>query len=185
MRLKTLAQVSLLGVALMIGGSVAMAADNQADWTTTLKVKLALLDKLGTDSLHVDVDSNAGAVTLKGTVGKRETLELAETIAESVPGVKSVQNDLHLESSMTNPSKAGATVGEAEAEVKDAALETKIRLALIEKMGADGFKIGTDVASGVVTLAFGKDFAAARREEASKLVKGVAGVTKVVTIDKP
>jgi hypothetical protein len=40
----------------LIGGSAAYAADNQADWATTLNVKLALLTKLGTDSLHVDVD---------------------------------------------------------------------------------------------------------------------------------
>ena len=30
------------------------------DWSTTLKVKLALLEKLGTDSLRVDVDTEDG-----------------------------------------------------------------------------------------------------------------------------
>jgi hypothetical protein len=53
MNSKTLAKIALIG-ALLIGGSAAQAADNQADWTVTLNVKLALLDKLGTDSLHVD-----------------------------------------------------------------------------------------------------------------------------------
>ena len=162
MRLKTLAQIALVG-AVLIAGSAANAADNLADWTTTLNVKLALLDKLGTDSLHVDVDANAGALLLKGTVDKRETRELAATIAKSVAGVESVENDIRVEASVANPNKSGVAAGETEAELKDAVLSTKIRLALVNQMGLDGFKIGTEVANGVVTLEFGSDFAAARR----------------------
>ena len=78
MTLKTLAKMALVG-AVLIGGSAANAADNQADWTTTLNVKLLLLNKLGTDSLKIEVDTVAGAVTLTGTAAKRETVELAET----------------------------------------------------------------------------------------------------------
>jgi osmotically-inducible protein OsmY len=183
MKLKTLAKMALVG-AMLIGGSAANAADNKADWTTTLNVKLVLLEKLGTDSLHIDVDSNAGALMLKGTVGKRETRELAETVTKSVAGVKSVKNDILVEASVENPSKAGVAAGEAEAEVKDAVLSTRIRLALVDKMGSDGFKIGTEAANGVVTLAFDNSFVAARRKEAAKVVKGVEGVTSVVSIDK-
>jgi osmotically-inducible protein OsmY len=183
MKLKTLAKMALVGT-LLIGGSAANAADTKADWTTTLSVKLALLEKLGTDSLHVDVDSNAGALMLKGTVTKRETRELAETVAKSVAGVNSVKNDILVEASVANPNKAGVAAGEAEAEVKDTVLSTRIRLALVDKMGSDGFKIGTEAANGVVTLAFDKSFVAARRQEATKVVKGVDGVTSVVSIDK-
>ena len=183
MKMKTLVKTVLIG-AVLIGGTAANAADNQADWTTTLNVKLALLNKLGTDSLHVDVDSNAGALMLKGTVDKRETRELAGTIAKSVDGVTSVQNDILLEASVENPDKAGVAAGEAEAEVKDAVLATRVRLALVRKMGADGFKIGTEAADGVVTLRFGPDFTAARREVATKAIKYVTGVTKVLAVHK-
>ncbi len=183
MRQKTFATMVLIA-AVLIAGNALNASDDQADWLTTLNVKLALLNKLGVDSLHVDVDSTAGAVTLHGTVGKRETRELAETIAKSVTGVKSVRNDLHLETSEASPGKAGAAAAEAEAEVKDAVLETKIRLALVDKMGSDGFRIGTEAANGVVTLEFERDFAAARRYEATRIVKAVDGVTKVVSVDK-
>lgn len=182
MTLKTLAKMALVG-AVLIGGSAANAADNQADWTTTLNVKLLLLNKLGTDSLHIDVDAAAGAVTLTGTAVKRETVELAETVAKSVAGVKSVKNDIHLESNEANPSKTSVAAGEAEAELKDTVLQTKVKLALVEKMGTDGFKINTDVASGVVSLAFESDFSAARRQEAAKIAKGVEGVTKVVSVE--
>jgi len=182
MRLKTLVMMSLIG-AVLIGVGAANAADTKEDWITTLNVKLALLNKLGTDSMRVDVDSNAGAVTLKGTVDKRETRELAETVATSVAGVSSVANDILLEASVANPNKAGVAAGEAEAELKDAILATKIRLALVDRMGTDGFRIATEVADGVVTLGFDREFAAARRQEAGKVVKGVEGVTKVVTVD--
>jgi len=181
--MKTLVKLVLIG-AVLIGGAAANAADNQADWTTTLNVKLALLNQLGTDSLHVDVDSNTGALTLKGTVDKRETRELAGTIAKAVAGVTSVQNDILLEASVENPDKAGVAAGEAAAELKDAVLATRVRLVLVERMGADGFKIGTEAANGVVTLRFGQDFAAAQREKATKHVRNVTGVTKVLAIHK-
>ena len=74
--------------------------------------------------------------------------------------------------------------GETEAELEDALLQTKVRLALVDKMGSDGFEIGTDAASGVVTLEFEKDFTAGRRQEAAQVVQSVDGVKKVVQVDK-
>ena len=121
MNLKTVAKIALIG-AMLIGGSAAQAADTQADWTVTLNVKLALLEKLGTDSLHMEVDTTAGDVTLKGTVVKRETLELAQSVVKSVAGVKSVKNDLHVQANVDNPSSTAVAAGETEAEVKDATL---------------------------------------------------------------
>ncbi|MEO8195109.1 MAG: BON domain-containing protein [Thermoanaerobaculia bacterium] len=183
MNLKTVAKIALIG-AMLVGGSAAQAADTQADWTVTLNVKLALLEKLGTDSLHMDVDTNAGDVTLKGTVVKRETLELAQSVANSVAGVKSVKNDLHVQANVDNPSSTAVAAGETEAEVKDSMLATKVRLALIGKMGMDGFNITTAAANGVVTLEFDKAINNARRTEAAKVVKSVDGVVKVISLDR-
>ena len=183
MRIRTFVKMALVG-AVLIGSTAAIAGDEPADWTTKLKVKLALLEKLGTDSLHIDVEADAGALTLRGTVDKRETRELAETVAKSVVGVEKIDNEVRLEASVANPNKAGVVAGEAEAEVKDAVLATKIRLALGDKMGSDGFRIGTAVADGVVTLEFNRDFATARRQEASKVVEGVEGVNKVISVEK-
>lgn len=167
----------------LTAGGMALA-DDKADWTTTLQVKLALLDKLGTDSLQVDVDTVEGAVALNGTVDDRETLELASTVAKSVSGVHSVKNNLRLEGAVKNPSAAGAAATEAEAELKDAVLETKIRLALLDKLGTDGFKIGTEAASGVVTLEFEPAWDADLRKQAIAAARSVDGVSKVVSVDK-
>lgn len=171
-----------LAVLLVLGTAGLASADSADDARTTLKVKLALLDKLGADSLHVDVDSAGGRVVLRGTVAKRETMELAETVAESVTGVADVDNDLQVTS--PQPSKAGSAVGEAEAEVRDAVLASKVRLALVDKMGTDGFRIGTDVANGVVTLEFDRDMATERRKDAMATVKTVDGVAKVLSVEE-
>lgn len=149
-----------------------------------MNVKLALLNKLGSDALHIDVDTHGGAVNLTGTVAKRETKELASTVTKSVKGVASIDNDLELASTKADPNQVGAAVGEAEAEVKDAMLETQIRFALLEKLGSEGVKVGTEAASGVVTLEFEKDWSSARRQEAIAAVKTIDGVHKVVTVDK-
>jgi osmotically-inducible protein OsmY len=95
-----------------------------------------------------------------------------------------VKNDILLAASEANPSKTSVAAGETEAELKDALLSTKIRLALVEQMGSDGFAIGTEVADGVVTLEFERKLVAARRAEANKVVKAVDGVTKVVSVVK-
>jgi len=175
--------LALLGA--LVLAPAAFAADTmQADGVTTLNVKLALLNKLGTDSLRIDVDTMGGAVHLKGTVQKRETSELATTVAKSVTGVKTVNNDLKVAAAEANPSKTDAVTKEAEAELKDTVLETKVRIALVDKLGTDGFKVSTEAASGVITLSYDKDLAAARRTEAANVVKGVEGVTKVVNVDQ-
>lgn len=187
MKMKTFVTIALVGIAL-IGATAAQAStkapNTQADWTTTLNVKLALLEKLGTDSLHVDVSSLGGEVTLVGTVDKRETMELASTVAKSVAGVVDVENEIRLEANVANPSKPAAVAGEVDAEVKDAVLETRLRLVLIDKMGGDGFKIGTDVASGVVTLTFDHGFMSDRRKQAVAIATAMTGVSKVVAVDK-
>ena len=47
-----------------------------------------------------------------------------------------------------------------------------------------GMMARTDAASGVVTLAFDHDMRSARREEATTVARGVAGVSKVISVDK-
>jgi osmotically-inducible protein OsmY len=164
-------------VVLLAGVSALRAADETMSWTTTLKVKLALLEKLGGDALRVDVDTVGDEVRLGGAVAKRETAELAETIARSVAGVARVDNDLVV----AEPTGAAT---EAEAEVKDAVLESKVRLALIDKLGSDGFRIGTEAASGVVTLEIPAGMSSERRRDAEAATRKVSGVEKVVSVDK-
>ena len=54
------------------------------------------------------------------------------------------------------------------------------RVARIHKLPS----VGTEAASGVVTLEFGPELGSDRRALAVKAVEGVEGVTKVVSVDK-
>lgn len=149
-----------------------------------LRVKLELLQKLGTDALRIDVDNQGGAVRFAGEVRKRATAELAEDVAKKVSGVTSVANDLTVAGEPAPTADADAFVAEAEREVSDAALEVRVRLALVDRLGSDGFRIGTDAASGVVTLEFPAGMERSRRRDAMATAEKVKGVEKVVALDK-
>ncbi|MEO8504350.1 MAG: BON domain-containing protein [Acidobacteriota bacterium] len=176
---------TLLVAGLLAFGVAASASDDTNSALLGLKVKTALLEKLGVDALHVTVDSMGSAkVKLAGTVNKRATSELASTVAKSVVGVTFVDNDIKLAEYKDSKEKVGNAVTETEREVKDGLLEVKVREALISSLGGDGMKVGTEAASGTLTLAFPADFSAALRTQAETAAKGVSGVTKVVTLDK-
>jgi osmotically-inducible protein OsmY len=152
-----------------------------------LRVRLELLTKLGVDGLRVEVKADGGQVRLAGTVKKRATAELAEEIAGKVDGVTGVRNDIRVEgqaAASTTGEKVDAALSEAEKEAVDALLETKVTMALIDRLGSDGFRIGTDAASGVVTLEFPKAMEGSRRRDAVETAKKVAGVEKVIALDK-
>lgn len=61
----------------------------------TGKVKSALAADVGLKTVKIDVDSEGGVVTLKGTVDSADTLHRAETTARKVSGVTQVRNQLH------------------------------------------------------------------------------------------
>lgn len=160
-------------------------AEAKKESTTALglRVKLELLHKLGTDGVHVDVEAEGGKVVLAGEVKKRATAELAEEVARQVEGVASVENRIRVAGGDSG-SQVDRAMAEAENELADAALETSVHLALIDRLGSDGFRIGTDAASGVVTLEFPKSIEPDRRRDAVATAKKVQGVKKVVTLDK-
>jgi osmotically-inducible protein OsmY len=180
---KTIITVLALTCSLLAANAV-LASGDASDAMTTLKVKIQLLTKLGIDARSIDVDTEGGAVSLGGTVDKRETRELAGEVAAAVKGVASVDNNLQLESSLRQGKTVDSALTEAEAEVKDALLENRVQLALADRLGSDGFRIGVEAADGVVTLALEKSLAKARRQEAVKIAEGVHGVDRVIPIEK-
>jgi len=186
MRLRNavVALVFLLGLAACDHLQPAAAASEDSGRAVGLRVKLELLQKLGTDALRVDVDADGGKVRLSGEVKKRSTAELAEEVAKKVEGVTSVTNDLKVAGEPAPTSSADALLAEAEREVADAALEVKVRMALVDRLGSDGFRIGTEAASGVVTLEFPASIERSRRRDSVATAEKVSGVTKVVALDK-
>ncbi|MEO7336897.1 MAG: BON domain-containing protein, partial [Caldimonas sp.] len=70
------------------------AGEMAGDGALTLKVKSALIADPDIKSLHVDVDTKDGAVTLNGSVPSAANSERAASLAKGVDGVKSVDNKL-------------------------------------------------------------------------------------------
>jgi len=68
--------------------------DIGGDAALTAKVKTALSLNKHLAAGNIDVDSNNGAVTLRGDVSDDQARTLAETIASDTPGVREVQNHL-------------------------------------------------------------------------------------------
>jgi len=171
----------LMGAVAAVAAHAAPAESTGPDWMITAKVKLVLLEKLGADALEIDVDTNDGRVTLSGDVEKRESQELAARYAKSVAGVRSVKDELRLEAGGAQGNSAAA---KAEAEVKDAILESRLRIALINALGTDGFKIGTEAVNGVVLLEFDTDMPSSTRRKAVRVAQALEGVTRVTTTVK-
>jgi osmotically-inducible protein OsmY len=64
------------------------------DAALTAKVKTALANDAGLRTLKLDVDANSGVVTLKGQVDSDDAKKRIQEIAQAVPGVTWVQNQI-------------------------------------------------------------------------------------------
>lgn len=73
------------------------------DSVVTTKVKAALLDKLGTPSAQITVETFKGVVKLSGFVGSQDIISKAQNAAEGVKGVQSVENDLTVKGDQGSP----------------------------------------------------------------------------------
>jgi hyperosmotically inducible protein len=89
-----------LGLVLFSLGLTACASSSQSNnsyWSdseTTLRVKTALMDASVSDLSLVSVTTNHGVVELDGYVSSDQLQELAGTVAQGVPGVNQVENNL-------------------------------------------------------------------------------------------
>jgi osmotically-inducible protein OsmY len=144
---------------------------------TELKVRAALLEKLGTDALGIKVTVVGDRVTLTGAVSKRSTEELAEEVARSVEGVMKVDNRLEVVAS------GGQAGDDVDAEASDSLLESRVKMALASEIGRHAWNVEVEATDGVVSLR-GTVPDRQRREIAVKAAKNTKGVRKVVDLLK-
>jgi len=121
----------------------------------------------------IKTESKNGAVTLTGTVAEASHKSLAENTVESLPGVKSVDNQLTLKS-------------EGPAEHSDGWLGTKVKTTLLFHRNVRATKTDVNVTDGVVILS-GEASSQAQKElttEYASDVEGVKSVKNEMTIAK-
>lgn len=140
------------------------------------KVRLALLDVLGTDALRMEIDVNDGNVSLAGKVREPASRDRAGEVARMVVGVKEVKTDLSL---VPQGSDDVVPMDKLGKEVADRKIEARVRLRLLDEIGAGALQVNIKAADGTVTLSGnvdGRDL----REEAEGAAKGTEGVNRVI-----
>jgi len=155
------------------------APENSAarDMWITSKAKMRLMANSDTPALEINVDTNAGIVTLFGTVPTEQAKQAAAAEVRKVSGVRSVQNDLQI-------------VAEAKAE-RVAAEDEDVKAAIEKRLGARGdledSDIEVEVSNGVARLS-GSVHSQVDRVTALTVARATSGVRAVLdelALDSP
>lgn len=186
--LKSLTMIALLAACGGLAGTAPAQGERDAEVAESLlelKVRAALLEKLGSDLLDVGVDAEGGRVVLTGQVESRANQELAEEVALAVEGVDKVKNRLKVrpKADRDEDTPVADAVADAEHEVNDGLLESRIKVKLLGELGRRAFAIEVEATEGVVTLR-GKVPDEARRKIALDTAQSVSGVEEVIDLLK-
>jgi osmotically-inducible protein OsmY len=181
--------VALAGFALSVSAQestsavaeVAAQADAAVeDAILGLKVKTALLDKLGWEATRINVDVKTGTVWLTGKVKSRGTIGAAGEIAKAAEGVKELKNGLEVEGA-SDKGKVAQAVEHAQREVDDAVLESRVKGNLLQQMGRVAFSVEVEANGGIVSLT-GHVPDELRHKLALQTAERVSGVKKLVDL---
>jgi osmotically-inducible protein OsmY len=158
----TLALMAVVGTMLITSTSV-RAADTDSRIESSAAKSYTFKTYLKDDS--VKVDSKDGIVTLTGTVADASHKSMAENTVASLPGVKSVDNELLIN-------------GEQPAEHSDAWITAKVKTTLLfhRNVSATGTTVYT--LDGVVTLQ-GEASSMAQKELTTEYAKDIDNVKEV------
>lgn len=161
-------------------GGWAGEEENVEDASLATDIRLALIEKLGFDSLSINVDTTGGRVYLTGGVEKRATQELAEEVARSVPGVTKVENRLSLKGGSVETPLEHA-VSNTELEVQDAGLELRVGKNLLGEIGRHALSLEVESTDGVVSVR-GQVPDRQRKDLALRAAQETSGVKKVIDL---
>jgi osmotically-inducible protein OsmY len=149
------------------------------DATTTAAVKSKLLWSKQTDGMTTHVVTRSGKVTLTGNSDSQADKDLAGRLARSTNGVLSVDNQLVVDALKPTPvDSAKSTAKEAESEVADSWITTKVKSTLMYSSNVSGADISVSTNGGIVTLS-GLVDSGAERDLAIELAQNVRGVKSV------
>ena len=124
-----IAATAMIGMAACSSTRTQRAAGEQVDDAALLtSVKSALVSNTVTEAGEINVDVNRGVVKLSGFVDSSQEKSKAAQVAGSVDGVKSVQNDIAVQTK-------NESTGEV---IDDSVLTAKVKTALITSLGDEG-----------------------------------------------
>ena len=166
--LTTLAMTALLSLGQ--GAARAAAADTPDAWITA-KARIALMTTEGIDTWDLDVDTNAGVVTLHGKVETAAAKSAAERETRRLDGVKEVKNLLQVV-----PRPAREATNDA-----DDVIEDRVEQALAGVAALKGSDIDVASVNKSVVLLAGTTDTLDQHVKAIETVYAVKGVRRVAS----
>jgi osmotically-inducible protein OsmY len=159
-------------------GTKANMAQRFEDATLTATVKSKLLWNSVTEALNIDVDSEAGVVTLKGRATSPEGKDLAGSLASNTDGVTSVNNLISVSAADSIASRTEPQTSNPAEQLSDAWITSKVKSSLIYSRNLDGLNIKVETKDGLVTLN-GVVANFAEKELAVEITRNIRGVKGV------
>ena len=165
MKMKTAYPLALLVAtgAMFVTSASLRASETDDRIESSAKKSYVFKTYLKDDSIKTE--SKNGDVTLTGTVAENSHKSLAENTVESLPGVKSVDNQLKIK-------------GESPAEHSDGWVGTKVKTTLLFHRNVRAAKTDVNVKDGIVTLS-GEASSLAQKELTAEYASDVEGVKEV------
>lgn len=155
------------------GAGQIMDTVDDAAITTKIESRFMLNDDI--KAMSITTSTEAGVVTLKGSVHDASQKKLAEDIARAVPGVQDVKNELIIVP--TSYSEAD-TRGFGQ-RTRDWSTKVNIKGLLLREGEFKGLRIDVQVVNGTVTLS-GVVKSDAQKERIARIVAESRGVTQVI-----
>ena len=149
--------------AMLLTGASARASDTDERIEASAQKSYVFKTYLKEDAIKTE--SKDGVVTLTGTVTEKSHKSLAQETVASLPGVKSVDNQLALS-------------GEQPAENSDAWLSMQVKYSLLYNRHVSGIKTQVFVTDGIATLR-GEADNQAQKDLAGEYAKDVKGIKEV------
>ena len=149
------------------------------DTAVTAKVKAKLLDDTRLKGSKISVTTTNGAVTLTGSAPNSDAAAAAKQLAQSVDGVKSVDDQVN------TPSLADSVAGKTDKAAKktgkyasDSWITTKVKSDLLADSVTKGLDISVKTSNGVVALSgtVASQDAIDHAQDLASKVKGVKSV---------
>jgi len=154
----------LVATGAMLVTNTSLAA-SQTDSRIESSAKKSYVFKTHLKDDSIKTVSKNGAVTLTGTVAESSHKSLAQDTVESLPGVKSVDNQLTVK-------------GESPAEHSDGWVGAKVKTALLFHRNVRATKTDVNVKDGIVILS-GEASSMAQKELTTSYAQDVEGVKEV------
>jgi osmotically-inducible protein OsmY len=148
------------------------------DANITTRVQLQLLWNSQTGGLDIEVNSNNGRVTLRGTASNAAERRKAEEIALHTQGVRGVDNEIEIDGKASPSDKPADLLSQAAGQVKDTWITTRVAASLRFDNAIKDGRIDVSTNDGVVSLT-GEVRSSEQRKQAAAVARGIYGVNRV------